>query len=142
MRLGQTLFGHEKLYPQELYLFLVAAPMKLWQMFAVLVIAWVHGCIGLYFWLRMKAFYRRARAVPARRRGADPHARLARHLSGRPNGHRGQPIKTSGERSNLKRSGRHRRRSSEVLDSITDYFLIGYLGLIGLVLLAKGRARR
>ena len=26
----------------------------------------------------------------------------------------------------------------EVLDSITDYFLIGYLGLIGLVLLAKG----
>jgi len=26
----------------------------------VLVIAWVHGCIGLYFWLRMKAFFKRA----------------------------------------------------------------------------------
>ena len=29
-------------------------------MFAVMLIAWVHGCIGLYFWLRMKAFYKRA----------------------------------------------------------------------------------
>ena len=29
-------------------------------MLAVLIIAWVHGCIGLYFWLRMKAFYKRA----------------------------------------------------------------------------------
>ena len=26
----------------------------------VLIIAWVHGSIGLYFWLRMKAFFRRA----------------------------------------------------------------------------------
>ena len=43
VRLGQALFEHEKLYPQELYLFFVAAPMKLWQMFAVMVIAWVHG---------------------------------------------------------------------------------------------------
>ena len=109
VRLGQTLFGHEKLYPQELYLFFVAAPMKLWQMFAVLVIAWVHGCIGLYFWLRMKAFYRRARAVPARRRGADPDARLARDLSGRPNGHCGQPFKRVASGVHIKRSGRHRR---------------------------------
>ena len=22
--------------------------------------AWVHGCIGLYFWLRMKAFFKNA----------------------------------------------------------------------------------
>ena len=27
---------------------------------AVLIIAWIHGCIGLYFWLRMKAFSKRA----------------------------------------------------------------------------------
>ena len=26
----------------------------------MLIIAWVHGCIGLYFWLRMKAFFKRA----------------------------------------------------------------------------------
>ena len=59
-RLGQTMFGHEKLYPQELYAFWVAEPSKIWTMSAVLIIAWVHGCIGLYFWLRMKAFFKRA----------------------------------------------------------------------------------
>ena len=60
VRLGRTLYGHEKLYPQELYAFLVAWPYKAWLMSAVLVVAWVHGSIGLYFWLRMKAFYKRA----------------------------------------------------------------------------------
>ena len=25
-----------------------------------MIVAWVHGCIGLYFWLRMKAFYKKA----------------------------------------------------------------------------------
>src|SRR5438445_12502819 len=52
VRLGQTLYGHEKLYPQELYLFFVASPGRLLQMTILLVIAWVHGCIGIYFWLR------------------------------------------------------------------------------------------
>src|SRR6478752_3451182 len=59
-RLGQTLFGHEKLYPQELYAFWIGSPWKALQISAVLVIAWVHGCIGLYFWLRMKAWFKPA----------------------------------------------------------------------------------
>src|SRR3954467_3665145 len=60
VRLGQTLFGHEKYYPQVLYAYWVVWPYKILQMFTVLLIAWIHGCIGLYFWLRMKAFYKRA----------------------------------------------------------------------------------
>ena len=59
-RVGQALFGHEKLYPQELYAFWVAHPYRIWLMSSVLVIAWIHGSIGLYFWLRMKAFFKRA----------------------------------------------------------------------------------
>src|SRR5205823_9007963 len=35
-------------------------PSKMWMMFAVLVISWTHGCIGLHFWLRMKTFYKTA----------------------------------------------------------------------------------
>src|SRR6201996_6673714 len=58
VRLGQALYGNEKFYPQELYSFWVAHPYKIWLMPTVLVIAWVHGSIGLYFWLRMKAFFR------------------------------------------------------------------------------------
>ena len=60
VRLGQTLYGHEKLYPQVLFLYWVSAPYRIWLMLAVITIAWVHGCIGLYLWLRMKAFFKRA----------------------------------------------------------------------------------
>src|SRR5438270_2128315 len=60
VRLGQTLFGHEKLYPQVFYAYWVVWPYKLWLMFIVLIVAWVHGCIGLYFWLRMKTFFKSA----------------------------------------------------------------------------------
>ena len=60
IRLGQTLYGHEKLYPQVLFLYWIWAPYRIWMMLAVMTIAWVHGCIGLYFWLRMRAFYKRA----------------------------------------------------------------------------------
>src|SRR6202051_3931719 len=38
-RLGQALFAHEKLYPQELYAFWVVWPYRIWTMSAVLVIA-------------------------------------------------------------------------------------------------------
>src|SRR3989440_5547523 len=58
VRLGQTLFGHEKLYSQVFYAYWVVWPLKAWLMYAVITVAWVHGCIGLHFWLRMKAFYR------------------------------------------------------------------------------------
>src|SRR6267378_130106 len=51
VRLGQALFGLEKLYPHVFYADWVVAPPQMWLMFAVLVIAWIHGCIGLYFWL-------------------------------------------------------------------------------------------
>src|SRR6266568_1495543 len=60
VRLGHTLFGYEKLYPQVLYAYWIVRPYKMWLMFGVLTIAWIHGCIGLYFWLRMKAFYKSA----------------------------------------------------------------------------------
>jgi adenylate cyclase len=61
VRLGHTLFGQDRLYPQVFYADWVAAPAKKWLMFTVLTVAWIHGCIGLYFWLRLKAFYARAR---------------------------------------------------------------------------------
>src|SRR3981081_3126077 len=60
VRLGHTLFEHQKLYPQVLYAYWIVWPYKMWLIFAVLTISWIHGCIGLYFWLRMKAFFERA----------------------------------------------------------------------------------
>src|SRR6266403_2944847 len=47
VRFGQTLFGHEKLYPQVFFAYWIVWPFKKWLMFAVITVAWTHGCIGL-----------------------------------------------------------------------------------------------
>src|SRR5437588_613664 len=60
VRLGQTLYGHEKLYPQVFFAYWISTPYKAWMLSAVMVVSWVHGCIGLHFWLRMKPFYKKA----------------------------------------------------------------------------------
>jgi adenylate cyclase len=137
VRLGQTLFGHQKLYPQELYLFWVASPYRLQLMFAVMVIAWVHGSIGLYFWLRMKAFYRWAAPLLLAAAVLTPTlAFLGVYQGGR------AVVADSGAREwrdeNLSREQVGTVAEQNVLDSIADYFLIGYLGLVVFVLLAKG----
>jgi adenylate cyclase len=52
--------GLDKGYAQELYAFWVAAPHQGAMQAAMLVIAWIHGCSGLYFWLRLKPAFGRA----------------------------------------------------------------------------------
>ena len=49
VRIGEAAFGHEKLYPQVFYADWIAAPHKMWLMYTVLIVSWIHGNIGLYF---------------------------------------------------------------------------------------------
>lgn len=136
VRLGQTLFGHEKLYPQVLFAYWIVWPYKIWLMLAVMTIAWVHGCIGLYFWLRMKAFYKNAAPfllaaavlVPAL-------AMLGLYQAGR------SVVDNDSKEwraENLSPRQVGTQAEQAVLKSIEDYFLIGYLGLLGFVMLARG----
>src|ERR1700760_3568611 len=60
VRIDHILFQHQKLYPQVFYSYWIIWPYKMWLMFIVLIVSWVHGCIGLYFWLRMKAYFKTA----------------------------------------------------------------------------------
>src|SRR6266436_2240094 len=60
VRVAEVLFQHQKLYPQVFYAYWIVSPYKMWLMYIVLIISWVHGCIGLYFWLRMKTFFANA----------------------------------------------------------------------------------
>jgi adenylate cyclase len=136
-RLGQTLFAHEKLYPQVLYAFWVARPFRAWQMAAALIIAWVHGCIGLHFWLRMKAFY--ATLAPYLLAAAVMLPTLA--LLGFYRG--GQSVIAEGVEADWRAKNLAPNRvgtSAEqaMLETIIDDFLIGYLGLIGLIGLGRG----
>jgi adenylate cyclase len=136
IRLGQTLFGHERLYPQVLFLYWIWAPHKIWLMLAVMTIAWVHGCIGLYLWLRMRAFYKRAAPFLLAAAVLIPTlSMLGFYQSGR------MVIESDSAEWRAETQSERQigtRAEAQVLDSITDYFLYGYFGLIGIALLARG----
>ena len=137
VRLGQTLYGHEKLYPQELYLFFVAAPGRLWLMTILLIIAWIHGCIGIYFWLRLKPLF--ARAAPYLLAAAVLIPTLA--LLGIYQGGRSVAIEADdGEwrTHNLTRRQVGTVAEADTLDRISGGLTIGYLGLLALALAARG----
>ena len=135
VRIGHMLYGHQKLYPQVLFAYWIVWPFKMWLMYAVMLIAWIHGCIGLHFWLRMKAFY--SRAAPFLLAAAVLVPTLA--MLGLYQGGRNVVDNDSVEwrEENLPPSQVGTPEQQTVLQHIEDDFLIGYLGLLGMVLLAR-----
>jgi adenylate cyclase len=137
VRLGEALYGQEKLYPQVFYAYWVVWPYKMWLMFAVLIVAWVHGCIGLYFWLRMKAFYKRGAPFLLVAAVLLPTVAMLGLYQG------GRSVVDDSDSAEWKTDNLSERQvgtlaQQDALEDITQYFLIGYLGLIGLALLARG----
>ena len=136
VRLGQALFGHEKLYPQVFFAYWIVWPYKIWLMLAVMTIAWVHGCIGLYFWLRMKAFYKTAAPFLLAAAVLIPALAMLGLYQG------GRSVVDSDSKEwraeNLSPQQVGTQAQQAVLKSIEDYFLIGYLGLLGFAMLARG----
>jgi adenylate cyclase len=58
VRLSGALFGiAPPNYATSLFGFWVLRPHMIAVQFTLLTIAWVHACIGLYFWLRLKSFF-------------------------------------------------------------------------------------
>ena len=137
VRLSYTLFGHDKLYPQVLYGFWMGPPARLFVITAVLIIAWLHGCIGLHFWLRMKPFYQRA--APFLLAAALLVPTLA--LLGIYQGGRTVAAESTShdwQASNLSPRQMGTPVEQQTLERITGASLLGYLGLVALVLLARG----
>jgi adenylate cyclase len=59
VRLGGLLFGRDPpIYAPPLLAYWVARPYMVGVQFLLLTIAWTHACIGLYFWLRLKPFFK------------------------------------------------------------------------------------
>lgn len=52
--------GLDDTYTYVTYVLWTLAPWKGIEQMAVITVAWLHGCIGLHFWLRLKSWYRRA----------------------------------------------------------------------------------
>jgi adenylate cyclase len=136
-RLGYTLFGNTKLYPQVLHGYWATASPRIWPTLAVLIVAWIHGSIGLYFWLRMKTFFRRAAPFLLAAAVLVPTlALLGLYQSGR------TVVKESADpqwrAANLSADKVGTPAQAATLEDIIGYFAIGYLGLLGLVLAARG----
>jgi adenylate cyclase len=137
VRLGYTLYGHQKLYPQELYLFFVVAPGRLWQMTILLLVAWVHGCIGIYFWVRLKPFFTRAAPYLLAAAVLVPTLSLLGIYQG------GRNVAFEADDGEWRTHNLTRRQvgttaEAATLDRITDAFTITYFGLLGLALAARG----
>lgn len=60
LRLPQYLWDLNRFYAHAFTNYLIARPDQHLMTIAGLVVAWVHGCIGLYFWLRMRRFFKQA----------------------------------------------------------------------------------
>ena len=59
VRLGGLLFGRDPpIYAPPLLAYWVARPYMVGVQFLLLTVAWTHACIGLYFWLRLKPFFK------------------------------------------------------------------------------------
>jgi adenylate cyclase len=136
-RLGHTLFGFERYFPQVLHGYFATVSPRLALTTLALVISWIHGCIGLYFWLRLKAFFQRVAPFLLAAAVLVPTlALLGIYQGGR------TVVKDSADAEwravNLPPNKVGTPAQSDTLETITTDFLIGYLGLLGLVLVARG----
>lgn len=59
-RIAHEVFGIEDSYAFVLYSLWVATPMQALLQSIGLVVAWMHGCLGIHFWLRLKPWYEKA----------------------------------------------------------------------------------
>ena len=56
---GHELFGLDDTYPLVIYALWIDAPWKGVMQSILVVTAWVHGAMGVHFWLRLKPWYRK-----------------------------------------------------------------------------------
>jgi len=134
VRLSSTLFGREPHYANLLNVYWVNRPYMEWVQFTLLLVAWTHACIGIYFWLRLKPFFNWAAPFllavavllpPLAMLGLHHGAREVIRLSSQP----------EWRAANILRIPLDQRI---VLDGIEFYFPFAYLGAIGLVFVARG----
>jgi len=137
VRIAEVLFQDQKLYPQVFYAYWIVSPYKMWLMYIVLIISWVHGCIGLYFWLRMKTFFANAASVLLAAAVLVPTlAMLGLYQGGRTVVQQSSSAEWQAGNLSPRQIGTPAER--DVIDQMIDYFLIGYVGLFGFVFVARG----
>src|SRR5262249_9555284 len=135
-RVSGWLFGREPgHYALTLYAYWAVRQHMIAVQFILLTVAWTHACIGLYFWLRMKPFFKWASPfLLATAVLLPPLAMIGAH-------HGGQEIVTLAKDPQWRAENLHPLPPPQraVIDTITlFYFPIGYAAAIVLVFAARG----
>jgi adenylate cyclase len=136
-RLAWSLEGLDRGYPQVLYATWVAAPGQGMMQATGLVVAWLHGCFGLYFWLRLKRGF--ARAAPWLLAGAVLVPVLA--LLGIVQGGRSVALLAADPAWRAQELGANHfglKEQGERLSAIRRGLVSAYMTALGLVVLARG----
>lgn len=135
VRLTGPLFGRPPPnYATPLFGYWNLRTHMIWVQYALLAIAWTHACIGLYFWLRLKPFFRWAAPLlltiavllpPLAMLGTYQGAREVTRLAADPQWRAAyfRPLPPA---------------QRDIIDAITYYFPFGYSALLGLVFAARG----
>jgi adenylate cyclase len=61
-RIAFAAYGIDKGYAQVLYSFWVLSPYVCMVQQALVIVAWTHGCIGIWFWFRLQPWFARVRS--------------------------------------------------------------------------------
>lgn len=137
VRIATPLFGHEKDYPQVVFAYWVFRPHLKWMMYALLVLSWVHGCIGIYFWVRTKPYFRKISSLLLALAVILPTlSLLGLYQAGRTVERASAAPEWRAD--NLSRDKVGTSADQAVIEQIASYSLYGYFGLIGLTLAARG----
>jgi adenylate cyclase len=137
VRLAASMFGHEKYYEQALFGYWVARPYMSTIQYVALLVSWTHGCIGLYFWLRMKPWYKAAAPFLLAAAVLLPAVSMLGLYQG------ARAIIDASDDADWRIENLARRHvgtahDQGVIDDISDDLLYGYAGLLALVLAARG----
>jgi adenylate cyclase len=135
-RIAHELYGTDDSYTYLLILYFVVKPAYAIQQAAALVVAWLHGCIGIHFWLRLKAWYQRWTVVAYTGALLVPLLAMLGFVVA------GQTVATMAKDQSWRNAvfaSAHLPSASDaaVLFHVQDIFLWGYLATIVLVLLGR-----
>jgi adenylate cyclase len=136
-RLGAELWGLQKSYGQTLYNYWLVRPDFGVVQVTLLIVAWTHGCIGMYLWLRLRPFF--PRVAPLLLAGAvllPSLALLGFYQQGRTVLRLAQDPHWQAEYRSVNRIGTAAQRAT--LETIRDNFLYAWIAAIGLVFVARG----
>lgn len=137
LRLAASLYGHEKFYAQAFFAYWVYRPYMMWMLYGVLIVSWVHGCIGLFFWLRTKLWFRKAAPFLLAFAIILPTvAMLGLYQGGRAVERASAAPEWRADNLNREKVGTGAQQA--VIDNMIAYALYGYAGLIVLVFAARG----